>query len=675
MNVSELARRTNMRQEELLEILPEFGFDIGKRAIKIDERIAQNIMKEWPRISREIARRKGELEKKRRLTEKQERQASGKVISLPEVMTVKDLSMQLQVPITTLMRELMRNGILAALNDRIDFDTATIIGEDMGFSIERVGSEGVKAQEVAPTEHETAMKDALEKENEAELVERAPVIVVMGHVDHGKTKLLDSIRSTNVIDTESGGITQHIGAYQVVKKDKKLTFIDTPGHEAFTVMRSRGARVADIAILVVAADDGVMPQTKEAINIIKAAKLPFVVALNKIDKPGANLDKAKTQLSEAGVLIEDYGGDVPLVAISAKAGTGIDQLLDVLLLVADVHKDKIRANPNRGAMGTVIDSRVDKGLGPVATVLVQAGTLHLKDNLVMNGQLYGRVRAMKDFTGKDVKIADPGMPVKILGFVQAPEVGDILDVARENEAETLRKTKTQKSHVFATTSMATKRNEDGEEVSKKMLAIAIKADTLGSMEAILQSLETIEHPEVGVKIVGRGLGNISESDIAKAEGTDTILYAFHVATTPLAVSLANHKNIPIRTYKVIYDLLADVKRELEKKLEPEIITTVFGKATILKIFRQDKKKHIVGCRLDDGKLVPGLKVKIWRDGQELGEGMIETLKSGKSEAKEIRAGQEFGMELVSRTVVLEGDTLEGFHVEKKEKKLSFKVAV
>ena len=672
MNVSELSRRVNMRTEELLQVLPEFGFDIGKRAIKIDERIAQNIMREWPRISRELTRRKAEAEKKRRENEKLERKESGRVIELPDVMTVRDLSVQLQMPVTTLMRELMRNGILAALNDRIDFDTAIIIAEDLGFNVMRQTSTAPKI-EIESSEHEDALKEALSHEHEDDLTERSPVIVVMGHVDHGKTKLLDTIRSTNIIDTESGGITQHIGAYQVVKKDKKLTFIDTPGHEAFTVMRSRGARVADIAILVVAADDGVMPQTKEAINIIKAAKLPFVVALNKIDKPGANIDRAKTMLSESGVLVEEWGGDVPLVPISAKEGTGIDKLLDVLLLVAEMHKDKIRANEKRGALCTVIDSRVDKGQGPVATVLIQAGTLHQKDALVMNGKIYGKVRAMKDFLGREVMSAPPGTPVKILGFVSAPEVGDILDVDGQGDAEELRKTKIQKSHVLSTTSNVKQMGaaEDGAP-QKKMIAMYIKADTLGSLEAILQSLETLDHPEVGITIAGKGLGNITENDIRKAEGTETLLYAFHVPTTTVAQSMANNKDITVRSFTVIYDLLNDVRKELEKKLEPEIIVTTFGHATILKIFRQEKKKHIIGCRGEDGKFIPKLKVKIIRNGELMGEGVLETLKSGKSEVKETRAGQEFGMELISRTTVLEGDRLEGYSVEKKEKKLFFK---
>lgn len=669
MNVTELARRVKMRTNELLEVLPEYGFDIGKKAIKVDDRVAYTIVREWPRIQREIDFKKAEAEKKKRAEEQVARQEEHKQATFPAVMSVKDFALKLQLPITTIMRELVRNGILAAVNDRIDFETASVIAEDLGY---KVMKEGSAAAVLDTTAQETALKSALDNESEGNLQVRAPVIVVMGHVDHGKTKLLDTIRSTNVMAGEAGGITQHIGAYQVEKKGRKLTFIDTPGHEAFTVMRSRGARVADIAILVVAADDGVMPQTKEAINIIKAAKLPFVVALNKIDKTEANPERVKAQLSEAGVMVEDYGGDVPLVPISAKEGMGIDKLLEVLLLVADIHKDKIRANPDRAALGTVIDARVDKGEGPVATVLVQAGTLRGRDPLVVNQRIYGRVRAMKDFLGRAVKEAPPGTPVKILGFEEAPEVGDILDIGHAGEAEVMKKTQTLRSHQMASRVMMTTGNTDSEgETSKKLLPIFIKADTLGSLEAILGALEQLQHPEVGVKIAGRGLGNITEVDVSNALQNNTIVYAFSVVTTPSAKVLSNQKNLKIRNFRVIYDLINDVKTELEKMLQPEIITTEYGRATILKIFRQDKKQQILGGRLEDGSLVPEISVRIFRDGAELGEGKLLSLKMGKSEAKEIRAGQEFGMAIKSRTVLAEGDSIQGFKVDKKEKKIKF----
>lgn len=669
MNVTELSRRFNIRTEELLNILPEFGFDIGRKAIKVDERIAFNIIKEWPRIQRELMRRREAVEKKRREEEREMRKAQVKEVLIPDVITVREYALALGLPVSTLMRELVKSGILASLNDRIDFDTASILAEDLGFTVRRVEMNQVST---ISEDQENALKTAFEMSTEEELQTRPPVIVVMGHVDHGKTKLLDALRSSNIISTEAGGITQHIGAYQLNKNGKLLTFIDTPGHVAFTVMRSRGARVADIAILVVAADDGVMPQTKEAIQIIHAAKLPFVVAMNKMDKAEANPEKLKSQLSEAGVQIEEWGGEVPLVPISAKAGTNIDTLLDVLLLLAEAHKDKIRANPHRKAIGTIIDARVDKGEGPVATILIQAGTLRSRDPLVVNGKLYGRVRAMRDYLGMEVREALPGMPVKILGFNSAPEVGDILDVAASETAESIKKTKSVKSLTFAMRQEhADTSQENGDTQEKKLLPVLIKADTLGSLEAIVQSLEALQHREVGVHLVSRGLGNITDVDVEKAEGAGTLLYAFHVHTPPAVVALANSKKITIRSFDVIYDLLNDVRKELEKLLPQEVSTKVYGSASVVKIFRIEKRKQIVGCRMDSGLFVPGISAKIIRAGEVLGEGKIVRLKAGKSEVKEVRMGTEFGMELNSRTTVVEGDVIEGFVVEKKERKIHF----
>ena len=592
------------------------------------------------------------------------REQVGEVV-LPDVFTVREFAAALNLPVTTLMHELMKNGILVAMNERIDFDTAQIIAEDLGYEVKRKNESEASIEE---TEEETALQEALASDSK-DVQPRPPVIVVMGHVDHGKTRLLDAIRSTNVIDTEAGGITQHIGAYQVEKQDKKITFIDTPGHEAFTVMRSRGARVADIAILVVAADDGVKPQTIEAIKIIHAAKLPYVVALNKMDKAEANPDKVKKELSEYGVLVEEWGGDVPIVPISAKEETNIDKILDVILLVADVNAEKIVANPKRGAIGTVIESRVDKGQGPVATVLVQAGTLKKKDPLNVNGRNFGRVRALKNYVSEDVKEAGPGTPVRILGFQEAPEVGDILDVDAKGAVK-MKKTKTLKSQsVSSVLTKNTEAEEEGES-GKKLQSIVVKADTLGSLEAVLNSLEKIQHDEVGIKIASQGLGNITDAEILKAEGTNTKFYAFNVVPTASASVVAREKGIKIYETAIIYDLLADVKEELERLLEPEIIETEHGNATVLKIFRQDKKGQIIGCRLNDGKFKPGIKIRIIREREKMGEGTIMLLKSGKSEAKEVPGGSEFGMNLKSRTTVLEGDRLEGYSVERKIKKLN-----
>ncbi len=665
MNVTELARRLRVNSKTLLQTLPEFGFDIGARAIKVDDKIAQQIQRAWPKIKRELDRRKAEEEKERRLKDIAARREEVGTVELSDVFTVREFAAALNLPVTTLMQELMKNGILVAMNERIDFDTAQIIAEDLGYEVIKK-NEGEAVVET--TSEESELKEMLDADAK-NATPRPAVIVVMGHVDHGKTRLLDAIRSTNVIDTEAGGITQHIGAYQIEKQGKKVTFIDTPGHEAFTVMRSRGARVADIAILVVAADDGVKPQTKEAIKIIHAAKLPYVVALNKMDKAEANPDKVKKELSEHNVLVEEWGGDVPIVEISAKEGTNIDKILDVILLVADVNADKITANADRGAIGTVIESRVDKGQGPVATVLVQAGTLKKKDPLNVNGRNYGRVRALKNYVGEDLKEALPGTPVRILGFQSAPEVGDILDVDAK-DAVKLKKTKTLKSQAVASVLTQTTEDEDEEGKGKKILPIVVKADTLGSLEAVLNSLEKIQHDEVGIKIASQGLGNITDAEILKAEGTNTRFYAFNVVPTGTAAHVAREKKLPIYETAIIYDLLSNVTAELEKLLEPEIIETQHGNATVLEIFRQDKKGQIIGCRLNEGKFRPEISIRIKRAGELMGEGKITMLKSGKSETKEVPGGSEFGMNLKSRTTVLVDDVLEGYTVERKEKKLN-----
>ena len=396
MNVSELARQLKIHPQKLLQILPEFGFDVGAKSIKIDDRVAQQIIRQWKRIKSQIEEKEQKEKEKQKELEKEARQSSGVTVSLPNKITVRELADLLQVPVTRLIMEFMKNGILATQNENIDHDTAVLVAQDLGFTV----TETQTGAGEESTEHVDNLQNIL---TDNAMAARPPIIVVMGHVDHGKTKLLDAIRSTNVMGQEAGGITQHIGAYQVVwtnpktKEKSPLTFIDTPGHEAFTVMRGRGAKVADIAVLVVAADDSVKPQTVEAINIIKAVKLPVVVAINKIDKEGADAKKVRADLSQHGIQAEEWGGEVPMVEISAKQNLNIDKLLDVLLLVADLRAEDIKANPDRAAAGTVIEAHVDKGEGPVATILVQTGTLKLNDPLVVNGEIYGKVRAMKNY--------------------------------------------------------------------------------------------------------------------------------------------------------------------------------------------------------------------------------------------------------------------------------------
>jgi len=657
MNVTELARRLRVPPNQLLDMLPELGFDIGRRAIKIDDRTAWRILEQWQNLLREW--------RKKHPDEKEEEKpvdhgAAPKEVELPQVLMVKEFAARLGLPITRVIAELMKNGILAAMNERIDFTTASIIAQDLGFKVKEEPRKSFE-EEISSD----VIRERILGEDAGDLKPRPPVVVVMGHVDHGKTKLLDTIRTTNVVATEAGGITQHIGAYQTVRHDRHITFIDTPGHEAFTTMRSRGARIADVAILVVAADDGVQPQTVEALSIIQAAKLPFVVAVNKMDKPEANADKAKRELSEKGVLPEDWGGKIPFVPISAKAGTGIDALLDVILLLADLEKDKITANPAARALGTIIESHIDQGEGPVATMLIQNGTLKAGSSLAVGNSLYGRVRAMKNWEGKTLKEALPGTPVKILGFKVAPEVGDIVEVPEHGK-----KLETKKVIPRYTEAVKTIKLQNAAEAeAQAFVNVIVKTDVLGSLEAILNKLEQLRAPEVAVKIVSKGLGNINESDILQAEASGAIVYGFNVNSSLQVDDLAREKNVEIQKYKIIYELLDDVKGRLEQLLKPEIIHTTLGKLKVLAVFRSESKYVIIGGRVEDGKAVKGAKVKIMRGEVSHGEGIISELQHAKQPVETVPGGSECGLKVTTKAELKEGDVLEIYKEDKKERKL------
>lgn len=663
MNVSELARRLRVTPHELLTKLPELGFDIGTRAIKVDDRVADQIYKKWI----EAARRD-------RLRDQILRQAGGKdqavnvvktAVELPGVLTVREFAGKLNLPITRVIQQLMKAGILASQNERIDFTTATIIAEELGFTATQEGGSEAAGEII---EEENRVKQILDQETER--LERAPIIVVMGHVDHGKTRTLDAIRKTNVVEGESGGITQHIGAYQVIKKDHPLTFIDTPGHEAFTVMRSRGAKVADIAILVVAADDGVQPQTKEAYDIIKAAKLPFIVALNKIDKEDADPNRVMGQLAELGVTVEEWGGNVPMVRISAKTGQGIDDLLETILLVADMERVRITANPAARAAGTVIEAHVDKGEGPVATILVQNGTLHRNDWLGIAGAAYGRVRAMRDWKGDFLEQALPGTPVKILGFKVAPAVGDVMEVPEDPKVLQVKKVKTNLQVAEAFSSVKSSAVSPEEAPTKKMFHIVLKTDVLGSLEAMLGMLEKIDHELVGVQVIQKGLGNITDTDIERAANAHpSAVYGFNVIAGNQIEIMARDQHVDVRIYKVIYDLFDDVVARLNELLPKEVIVNELGSGEVAAIFRTEPGKIIVGAKIKTGKFTVGAKVRVWRGEELMGDGILESLQSGKSPVKEIGAGQEGGLSYKGKVKLQAGDRLDAYSEESKTRKI------
>lgn len=678
MNVTELARQLRVRTDILLDILPEFGFDIGKKAIKIDDRVAQQIKRQWNYIKRELQKREtAEAEKKRQL-EREARREQGITITIPSRLRVIDLATQLNLPVTRILAELMKSGVLVSQNENIDFDTAAIIATELGFTVHKKENENNAAD--APQENLSELAAKLEQDKlSGNLVTRPPVVVVMGHVDHGKTKLLDTIRSANVAAGEAGGITQHIGAYQVEWKVKekgaprKLTFIDTPGHEAFTVMRSRGAKVADIAILVVAADDGVKPQTVEVISILKAAKLPFVVAVNKIDKPDANAQKVIQELSTHGVLVEAWGGTVPLVEISAKNNLNIDKLLDVLLLVADLDPEKFKASADRAALGTVVESHIDKGQGPVATILVHAGTLKRGDALVLNGELYGKVRAMKDFTGDDVAQAGPSMPVKILGFKVAPVVGDILDVGAAQGAKKMNlksKFAEQRAAQRHTTTFSADVAE--EDRGAHLFPVFVKADTLGSLEAILASLAKMHNDEVAVKVIGKGLGNITDADARQAQAADAHMFGFNVTGQPAVLEFMRDKGVPFFEYDIIYDLLNFVKEKLEGMMNPEVTVNELGELEVLATFKGDKKGKVVGGKVKSGKAVLGEKVRLVRGGDVLGSGDVVQLQMNKADVKEVPSGSECGLKVALRESPEKGDILQFYHEEVHKRTIDFK---
>lgn len=668
MNISELARKLHISLSELREMLPRVGFDIGMRAVKIDDRTAQKIITNWPRVKKEYE------ETKRAAAEpEKEEQAeivsedTRKTIKIPAIITVRELSNILNMAVTEIIKELMKSGILSSQNERIDYESAVIVAEDLGFNVEKAEEKEESHEKLSAQER---LKEILKKEAEGGKY-RPPVVVVMGHVDHGKTKLLDQIRKTSVVEGEAGGITQHIGAYQAEEKGKKITFIDTPGHEAFTVMRSRGARVADIAVIVVAADDGVQPQTIEVIKITQAAKIPFIVAINKIDKENADIQKTKSGLSELGLVPEDWGGKTICVPISAKEGRGIDDLLDMILLVADMEKERIAANPNRPAIGTIIESHIDKGEGAVATVLVQNGTLKLNDNLSVSDELYGRVRAMKKWNGENVDEALPGTPVKILGLKVAPQVGDILEVPEDNKDLKFKKVKGKKIS-FQMPQAMQQREEKGKE--KHKINVVLKTDVLGSLEALIGSIDKFSHPDVGAQIISKGLGNIVEADVLSAismekDGEGAIVYGFNVMITPQAAILARDKGVVVRLYKVIYDLLDNLKLEMEKLLEPERHIIEVAKLKVLAIFKEEKNNVILGGLVTDGKLTPGLSVRILRNGKKVGEGILEGLQMAKREIKEVPSGSECGLNLKTRDGVEEKDMLEFYKEEVKTRKL------
>ncbi|MBR4943844.1 MAG: translation initiation factor IF-2 [Peptococcaceae bacterium] len=573
-------------------------------------------------------------------------------VVLEDTISVQDLAHQMGKKATDVIMKLMAMGVMATINQELDVDTATIIAEEFGATVE-----------VKVSKEEELFTDV--EDNPEDLEHRPPVVTIMGHVDHGKTSLLDKIRSTHVTSTEAGGITQHIGAYQVEVRDQKITFLDTPGHEAFTAMRARGAQVTDIAILVVAADDGVMPQTIEAIDHAKAAGVPIIVAINKVDKPEADPDRIKQEITNYGLVPEEWGGDTIMVPVSAKKGDGIDDLLDMILLVAEVAE--LKANPNRNAKGKVIESKLDKGRGPVATLLVQAGTLHVGDFLIV-GTTQGRIRAMFDYNGRSMKVAGPSVPVEILGLNEVPEAGDdYIAVDNEKLAKQVADKRQKEKHIQEITRHTKVSLEDLfaqiKEGDIKELNIILKADVQGSIEAIRQSLEKLGNEEVRVNIIRTAVGGIREADVMLAAASRALIIGFNVRPDAGARKLAEKEEIEINTYRVIYEAIEDVKAALSGMLSPDIKEVELGQAEVRSTFKVPKVGVVAGCYVTEGKITRNARVRVVRDGVVIHDGNLGSLKRFKDDVKEVASGYECGMGFDRFNDIKEGDIFEAYTFE------------
>jgi translation initiation factor IF-2 len=695
--ISDLAEKLDIPVADLKAKIVELGFELSPKARVIEETLAEMIEEELSGGDTkggegkdgDIAEIYDEMiaeEREREIVKSQRKKMAGKgekkkgkteeaptvvaiegEVEIPEVISVKEFAEKTGANPAKVIGELMKNGILANINQQIDFETASIIAGDLGLKIKRI-------RKVADTEELMSgdISNLIREDNAEDLEERPAVVCVMGHVDHGKTQLLDTIREANVISGESGGITQHIGAYQVQKKGKLITFLDTPGHEAFTSMRARGAKVTDIAILVVAADEGMKPQTIEAMNHAKEAGVPIIVAVNKMDKPNANLDKVKGELSEHDLQPEDWGGKTIVCPVSALKGTGIEDLLDMVLLTAEM--EVYKANPNREAVGTVIEAHLDQSLGPVATILVNTGTLKIMNNVIV-GNAYGRIKVMKDHNGKPVRKAGPATPVMIAGLSETPKSGDILQVVA---SEKVARDKADEIRIITKEDDQARMSASNQIISQikqeKVFKLIVKADAKGSMEAIRQSIGKIKDEEVAVKIIHSGVGKISESDVMMASASRAMVVGFHAGFDSANVPrVAERENVEVKEYKIIYDLLEDIKKYLSGLIEAEKLEVVIGRATVKQIFLTTKKEMIVGARVTSGKITGKAKLKVIRGRTEededkvVGRGVIEALRKVDDVVKEIKEGNECGIKFRGDIALEEGDILEAFVEEEKHR--------
>ena len=640
--VYQIAEEVGMSNKDILAKIKELGIEVENEKSELEEDDVELILD----------------------LIKEENSGDSNTITVEGALTVQQLAESLGKPATEVIMKLMKMGTMASLNQEVSFEVASQVASEYGFTLEVGGQEENSEEEI-----EALME--IEEDREEDLKPRPPVVTVMGHVDHGKTSLLDAIRSTHVTNSEAGGITQHIGASEVSINGQKIVFLDTPGHEAFTAMRARGAQVTDIAILVVAADDGIMPQTIEAINHAKAAGVPLIVAINKIDKPSANPDKVKQELSEQGLLVEDLGGDVIAVPVSARQKTGIDTLLEMILLVAEM--EELKANPDKRAVGTVVEAELDKGRGPVATVLVQGGTLKVGDPIVC-GLASGKVRAMINSKGKRVKTAGPSTAVEILGLSEVPQGGDqFVAVPSDKVARNIAEKRQQiarEEMLKANQRMSLDQFFDQmNEGQVKDLNVIIKADVQGSVQAVKQSFEKLSNDEVGVRVIHGGVGAINESDVTLAAASNAIIIGFNVRPVPSAESLAEKESVDVRSYTIIYKAIEDIQAAMSGMLDPEYRDEDTGKAEIREVYKISGVGTVSGCYVTSGKIYRNGKVRIVRDGIIIHEGEIQALKRFKDDVKEVNNGYECGMSFVNYNDIKVGDIVEAYITKEIERKL------
>jgi translation initiation factor IF-2 len=588
---------------------------------------------------------------------------SDKQIEFPVQITVRELAQRMDASPIQVIKVLMSNGVMANINQQIDFDTAAVVASELGF--EAVPESARETAVIEDQGHVPLWREWIDNEDPDKLINRPPVVTILGHVDHGKTTLLDAIRHTNVASGEAGGITQHIGAYQVEHKGRQITFLDTPGHAAFTAMRARGAQGADIVILVVAADDGVMPQTREAIAHAKAARVPIIVALNKMDRPDANPDFVKRQLSENGLVPDEWDGDTIVVPVSAKQKKGLEDILEAILLVNDSIITK--ANPQGKVFGTVIEAQVDKTRGVIATLLVQNGTLHTGDTLI-TGDTCGKIRAMFNYLGKPTKSAPPSTPIQVLGLSSVPAAGELFEVvANEKEGRAIVNERTAAKAggaVVATKTTLEQLFEKFQAGEVRELPLIIKADVQGSVEPIVNSLNDLSKGEIKINIIHAETGNISESDVMLASASHAILLGFNVISDQAARNLAEKEGVSIRYYEIIYRMIEDIEKALKGMLEPETREVLVGQAQVRQVFKINKVGSIAGCRVISGELRRNARIRVIRNGSIVFDGEIASLKHEKDDVREVRQGFECGVSLKGYNDIYEGDLLENYTIEK-----------